>query len=489
MSILVVENDSSWIAKFRQLLPDLLSETAAVHDVDSSDHLTSEASLRIVQAAHLALVDLELGAGTGNDASDFDGRDRVLPLLREHAPWLPAVLVTRYLTGDPIILAELSPSDFDAVLPKEFFSNPATNAERWKKFRRSVALRRIGCMTGRSVMEVEACLETPVVLDYGRAVENELKPYGLELAAENIRLMGFGSSRIVLDTLIMGFSGLSVLRATCSGDGFRTRWLIKCGTKVAKLQREARAHRQMTIEGLTRQFSVPLFRHMPVVWKGFGSIAYEFEEGAKTLLDFADESGVDAALEALLDPMRRFYQEGRRESVVPLAYLESLISKTVKASDPGLLHSVLEDLISAQGNDGFSDRSMEVRASCQHGDCHARNILVGKHGAVMIDFANYVSRADRGIPLLDIAKLATDLFCFTRTPWAIKDLVTGEALTGPLLEFVRKIGALIGENPTSDEKQLFAWASICHLTRYFGYPDVPADRKRLIAAALGFVPD
>lgn len=484
MSILVVENDSAWLTKFKQLLPGSLGETATLQVRDSYEELIKPESLEHLRTAQLALVDLELGAGADGALADLDGMDKVLPVIRREAPWVPAVLITRYITGAPVILATVSPSDFDAVLPKQFFGDPATNEERWKRFRRAVALRRIASMTGRSLMEIHDCMEQKLELSYGRVVESTLERYGVTLVKEAVQLLGLGATRIVLDSLVLGFSGLSVLKATCSGPGFRTRWLLKCGTRIPKLHREAQAHRLMFVEGLTRQFSVPLFRHAPVVWQGFGIIAYEFEGDAQTLLEYALDAGVEAALNKVSTSLRGFYQEGHIDSIIPQHYLRPILVPGTEATGPGPLKEMLDDLSETTGN-SFSDRSIEIRVSCQHGDCHARNILVGSHGAVLIDFANYVSRADRGIPLIDLAKLATDLTAFADTPWSFGDLVTGNALDGPLGQLACNIGCLINTSPSPSEKQLFAWASIGYMTRYVTYPDVPVDRKTAIRSHLG----
>jgi hypothetical protein len=86
-----------------------------------------------------------------------------------------------------------------------------------------------------------------------------------------------------LDEIVQGYSGLTVVKATCDKGNDSTTWLLKFGTNIGKLDRELQAHRRMFEEGFTRRLSVPVFWWRPVVWDSVGVIAYEFEEGSDTL--------------------------------------------------------------------------------------------------------------------------------------------------------------------------------------------------------------
>jgi hypothetical protein len=112
---------------------------------------------------------------------------------------------------------------------------------------------------------------------------------------------------------------------------------------------------------------------------------------------------------------------------------------------------------------------------------HARNILVSQAEAVLIDFAHYVSRDSNtpGVPLLDLAKLVVDLWCFSSASWSERDLLSGQVLDREIFGRV-----LLGERASTDELRLFRAAVACVMSRYVDYPDCPLDRKEAILAVL-----
>lgn len=122
---------------------------------------------------------------------------------------------------------------------------------------------------------------------------------------------------------------------------------------------------------------------------------------------------------------------------------------------------------------------------CEHGDLHARNILVGKQEPVLIDFAHFLGREQGGVPLLDLAKLTIDLSVWETTALAFADLLSGAALDSGVLKDIVGLYLVNREGKASeDERRLFGCAAACFLALYSVYEDVPSNKRESIKAAL-----
>jgi len=134
-----------------------------------------------VETLKLAVVDLELKIGIDRrDLGDYDGRDVVLPKHREAAPWLPVVLQSGLIIGDPQILGDITASGFDIVVTKGFFSDSRTNRKEWEDLKRRASLARIASLTGRPVSELNRVLADNLVLEYGTNIGGKIEQFGLE---------------------------------------------------------------------------------------------------------------------------------------------------------------------------------------------------------------------------------------------------------------------------------------------------------------------
>lgn len=478
--VLVVENDAAYLAELVRTLQEEFGEKAEVVPfalVPEAIAYIRESSAR--EKVDFALVDLELGPGDGDPASphDLDGRDLILHHLRAEAPWVPVILMSRYLSGNPLVLAEVTSYGFDLVIPKKFFSQGSVYRREWTRARHLICVARIATLTGRSVSNVSELLEQRTVIECGAGVESELEKYDRGDFERVIRALDLHSSQIVLDEVVQGFSGLSVARAIADRGGARRSWLLKFGDAIGKLNREVAAHRKMFVDGLLRGFSVSLLWWNVVAWRSIGAIAYEFEEGARTLLEFARENGTKAALLKSQPALQALYEGSERRTVIPRFYLKDILSGAPKMEEEHF-GELLRDVATARNNRAL-DGAIELLIGPQHGDLHLRNVLLVNNWPLLIDFAHYRSVTDKGCPLVDLAKILVDSWAFNDDV-ELGDLLDLGLLDQPDLRPLAKL-FLIGSVPTESERRFFQGAVLCYLARYSTYSDVSAD-KRMKAA-------
>jgi len=485
--LLVVENDNAWVNDFQKDLRSVFeeqSEPIIIRLADEFKHLSR--SETFFDDVELALVDLELGAGTRDSPGDYLGRDLVLREIRSQASWIPVVLVSQYIRGDLAILAETTPYDFDAVLTKTFFGDRKTNRKQWEELRFNVGIKRIAALTGRSTCEVTSTLEHTVELDYGRGVAEHIERYGKEEFERLLKLLDLGSPRIVLDEVVFGYSGLSVAKAICRKGGRSTQWLLKFGTSIRKLDRELSAHRRMFEDGFTRLMSVPVFCWKPVVWRSLGVIAYEFEEGADTLFCKVQKEGSTQALVHARRALQELYAGIHEDVIVPRNQLKRLVKRLAgEKNRTGWGATVLALLENSKHDD--LDKPVRVLVGCEHGDLHTRNILVGKRGPILIDFAHYLRERDseKGVPLFDLAKLLVDLAVWKLVDIPFEDFLTGDLLSQDLLTGLVDVFLTNGKPAASDDERiLFRCAAACIMAVYSEYKDVPDERREAICNAL-----
>jgi hypothetical protein len=230
----------------------------------------------------------------------------------------------------------------------------------------------------------------------------------------------------------------------------------------------------MFVDGLTRKVSVPLLWWRPVVWASVGMIAYEFEEGVRTLLEYVGESGLEKAVRSLKAPLSQLYEGGDVGSAIPRRLLKPLLGDLPTLTSSRIGSGIVTAISSGDRLDTI-DNSVRVKFGPQHGDLHGRNILIGDRHTFLIDFAHYVEARERGVPLLDFAKLCVDLWAFTDA-LGIAEVLEGRVLRRHVLSQIGRL-ALIGGEPTEDEDRLFKAAVSCFLTKYEGYHDVPGKKR------------
>lgn len=483
--IVVVENDRSWLEdNLTKLIVEECGFEGEIDDLTKS--WSSPAGLARLRASQLAILDLELGAATGGGITDMRGRDDVLPVFRREARWVPIVLMSQYVTNNDFLLADLTPSDFDAVVGKRFITDSRTIPSVWRQFVRKCSLRRVASLTGRSMGELEYLLSNCPALEYGHGVREQIDGWSESDFREVMSLLDLGAPRLVIDRLIQGFSGVSVFRVVAEGQGATRKWLLKTSRAVAKVDGEARAHRAMVQDGLTRMVTVPLLWHAAVCWKDCAVIAYEFEDDSETLLDCALRIGTLEALELVAPSLELLFEGTYPSYVVPRSQLRPIAPKTLDDDlTAGVYDSVVSPVIRDDDAADRIDASKRLRVGRVHGDLHARNILVASKKGVFIDFAHFRPASERGVPLCDIAKLFVDLSAFATPPWSVPSLCSGKVLEDErVARLLKRIGAIDNGRANESERDFFGDACACLMASYLEYDDVPTTVRESFKTAL-----
>jgi CheY-like chemotaxis protein len=482
--ILVVEDHSSFVKQLQVALTEF-DEKRELLQLDGVEALQREAkSAEFFDEVEFALVDLELGPGMRAGPQDFDGRDEVLPLIRQRAAWIPIILVSRYINETPLTLPEVSPFGFDAIVEKDFFDVSVAYKKQWNELRKRAAVNRIASLTGRypRALSVLLAQAKQVKLVYGDQVNNKLKEYDGTLFGELISLIDFNAQKIVLEDIGQGFSGLNVFKLTTDHDDRRTSWLLKVGDSPRKIAAEIECHRKMFRDGLTRHFSVPAFWWVPIVWGNVGAIAYEFEPDTRSFLDIIKAQGVKTALQRVNRMLCEFYRDLSSQTVVPSTVLNRFKEQLLKSGSPR--NPMIEALITSQPFRTL-DTSLVIGKSCEHGDLHCRNIMVSEKGPVMIDFAHYRSKNDDGVCLFDLAKLVVDIWAFALPRISTNSVLSAAIFDSDEFRSLVPIFSIHHKDTFSDDETQFIKLAVeCTLSIYCHYPDVPSERKDEARTAL-----
>ena len=312
MTILIVEDSASYLNELSETLTSAFQEVAPVKGVMLvADALALIRVPELASTIELALVDLELRGAANQGPDDLEGLDTILRALRQHAPWIPAVAVSRYLSGDPLVLSRVSPYGFDVLLPKRFFSESRTYKSSWQEVRRLAALNRVAALTGRSTQELLDLVQSPPLIEYGLGVEGEIGKYGHENFRTALVLSDLRGTRLVIDNVSPGFSGLSTAKVTFQRGRRRVSWFLKFGSALAKLEQEAVSHRKMSLDGLTRSLSVPLLWWHPVVLEGRGCHSVRVRRDGKELRGGGPFHGSCLRVDSDCSSLNRVIQGGR----------------------------------------------------------------------------------------------------------------------------------------------------------------------------------
>ncbi len=489
--IVIVDDHASFVAKTKATLREEFGEKEEPRHF----HLISEAQAAFrthgfFDKVDLALVDLELEhRGKDDRAEDYSGRDVILKDIREYAPWLPVVLVSHYVATDPVALARVSAADFDGILWKKFFSDPAITRSEWEEFRGRVALRRNSSQIGVSPSVLGkwrdgdrvTCTE-PVKRELGRRKWASVGPV--------IQLMGLARHHATVDMIVQGFSDVVVLRVSSDigsrGAERTSRWLVKIGEAIGKLTREASAHRQMFLEGATRRIVVPMVWPSPVVVSGLGGIAYEYEDNASTLLEHMQAGVGEPAAKDLGNALGEVYRGAHEGTVILRDVLSRLMSEATKAEVMGtgqLQGSKIQGMYAGIWPEA-TEASCRLHVAAQHGDLHARNVLVAKDRCTLIDWSQYVSVENQGVPALDIAKLLCDIAIFSPRSVKLRDVVTGDAVDNGWASILLERLASVGMGLSEADKVAIGTAAEVIAANYLRYPDVPSEMKKEIRELL-----
>lgn len=430
----------------------------------------------------VALVDLELGPRAGQDRTDVWGGSKVLPLLRQHAPWIPTICFSQYLeNGESLALA--GAFGFDGLLSKLYVQEGQCAPKDWHDLCRGAALARVAHLTGRSLNAVDECQRRRIELKAPEEVRQLFLRDGEEKFRLLLCLLLPPCKKIVLDPIVQGFSGLYVVRAHCTSDSARSTWLVKWGTEIRKLQEEAAAHRRMFEDGFTREYSLPQLWSNVVAWDNLGGIAYEFAEGAGSLLDLLPTHTLAQVADLLTPMLQRLYRGSHAEREHPLPYLQRLVPKVLRMWKGENYGKRVAQVCDGSTASSFG-QSIDLVKGNQHGDLHARNILVVDGRPLLIDLVHYRNRDHEGLPLLDLAKLLVDFCAFGPPEWIdLNAVMRGTIFQGPSQVLLK---AALNERETMKPEEATFWSTAvcCLLAEYSTYSDLSNERRDQFLAAL-----
>lgn len=478
--IVVVDDSSDWMDALEKLLM-AYGEQRDIIKINREKFIKQYDEPYKFNLVDYCFVDLELAGFRAKEGiTDMYGLTQILPHIRLHAPWIPAACVSIWISNDPKIMHELSVSDFDGLYPKELIGEwdkdagqhrtyPKFNPDLWNKILRDLEIKRLSTLTGRSVLDVSRLAKEAANIKVTPSQEvrdTVYKDLGECVVTEAIAMLGLGGTKVSLNQIVTGFSGVYVIKAEVFGAGeggsFRSKWLFKMGRSIGKLAQETAAHRRIFCRGINRSLIVGQLFPNPVIWKGLGVIAYGFEEDTLTALEVAKDQDITRLAEVVSKISKSLYASPEKCPCNIKEEVSRWIGKSIKIQEIVSLHT----------------RTFVISRALIHGDLHLRNILISKGAAMLIDFA----RSEVGPIAIDAAKLAADTLVFARPDmlqaenidWATLKKTDLSALIEPFDEYMK----------ADDDCHAFNIFLMAFLRRYISYDDVLPETKKLIETAL-----
>jgi len=436
----------------------------------------------------VALVDLELfplESEVEYRAADLRGGTEVLPYLREHAPWLPAIAVSRlYRQNAEHLFVVAGSFGFDGHVPRNTFRSKWLTREAWGDLlSRARELRRMavtGWQGGRRAREHRA---TSIDVSESVALLLDADVPGWRVLIE--KLFPF-AERVALEALAGGYSGATLLRAHVDdgrvGGHMEGQWAVKLSCDVAKLHCELRAHLEMVRRGLEFARSVQLLWSGLIVSDGVAGLAYQFavdaQEASKWFVGRTVEE-LGARLAALLRSLHRNPSADRgvvRNIAQRWLPRDEVLVHARKMVGSGQGAQLLDAILASTVPDRLG-KVVEYHRARLHGDLHLGNVLFGQTD-VLIDFA----RSDVGPMIEDAAKLLVDV-C-VRSPEVRSAASLSELLrSAPMSTFLDSLGAFYAPRD-ADTVLLMNVLTVGHLARHLSYPRLDEDTRRWIVELL-----
>jgi len=436
----------------------------------------------------LALIDLELGDTPDEFSPEFRqlrGGSQVLPYLRNHAPWLPAIGYSyRFKDSSPRLLALAASYGFDACLPRKIFYEAAPHAlDRgfWDQiFERGQQSRLLAAYGDGQTFPFE-----PPEIGCPDAKLRERLTKKFPAWGDIARAVFRFARKVHLEEMDEGFSGAVVLRAYAdlseengSGEGV---WVLKISQSPFKLFRELAAHHSIVRSGLEFVRSVQLLWRNVIRIDDCAAICYQFAHGTEEVGRKVRSGMVWDEIRAFLQPLfLEFYLRSNQERAAPadlarawfnvseifncsLTWKDCEAKKLLFAINCGESHEIAKKTIA------FSRSRI-------HGDLHLGNILLGT-SPVLIDFG----RSNVGPIALDGARFVADLvvrFPELRATIGLPGfpLLSSNLVWGPFTEkcFLQNDG----------DKKLFNLFSMLTFASMLAYPDLDPDTKAWILSSL-----
>jgi thiamine kinase-like enzyme len=466
--ILIIENDETWRRNFIELIKEVDSSWEFIDCDLSALEKMVDTKLDFNQISY-CFIDLELSGATTLDGYDVWGKDRVLPLLKQNAPWIPTACISRYISGTPKIVGELSVADFDGLYPKEIITNEkqtrtnlSWNKNYWKNLLEDLSIKRNAWLTGKSVIEtknkIKSKKEIQIDID-PRLIDVIRDNIGIHDFEESIALLGFCEKKanITITQISEGFSGEYTAKLTCIEENSnKSYWLLKWGAKINKLHAEIKAHHKVFLHGIDRSIFVNSIYSNIVYWKNFAYIAYNFELEAKSGFEVLSKKGITDFSSMIADIVKKFYKNYQTASVFLITEANKWFNDVAFISDLA---------------QKFNLKDMEITNSIIHGDLHLKNILMNDKSPVLIDFA----KTTTGPISIDFAKLVMDILVF----WEGIDLdnvdLKWEFLKSSALKpLIDVFGNILKQD---DDIVFFNFVLIAYAKTYLTYDDVAESVK------------
>ena len=472
--IIVVEDNPDWFDKFKEMLLEF-GEKRAIERYNLEDFFGNFQRSCDLDDVEYIFVDIELGPSSTPQRHDKYGLDRILPVIKKLAHWIPVACISRFITGDSTFIGELSHSDFDGIYPKEIITDgelahPSFNKNSWENILNSLSISRISNLTGLSKIDIQARLKNnKFKLRISEPLKKTIKKYGKKEFAEGLSLLGFNPKSIMLDDNLIGFSKINVNKLSIYDDencGDRSFWLLKWGMPTRKLSDEIAAHKRVMRSGLYRRLQVPLLYDNVIFWKGIGFICYTFEEGTQTALEYINKYGIE------------------KYSTINNIIVDCLY-KSKKPTPINVKQEIKRIWNIEVEKEGINcqelTRPLEVTYSFIHGDFHLRNILIKDSYPLLIDFA----KSTIGPVVLDLAKLTIDILAFKEKANITKDLFNKDFLKNTMLKPISKKFASTFKS--LDDMKFYQIAICFYAHQYLKYPDVPTKVKNKFKTILDSV--
>jgi hypothetical protein len=370
----------------------------------------------------VAVIDLELfdpKRPFSHKADDLRGGSEILPYLREHAPWLPAVAKSYLLNGGaPHLLPMIGSFGFDGLLPQALLPDDdlTGDADDGDSGMQVLDRQHWRMILAGAVLQRRRALFGPHYGGGSNVTAVDISPStvcGPEMAGfkEALKVTFHFARELAVEPIAPGHSGARVFKAVVSGgneqDSRAGYWLVKTSTSPWKLQQEVSSHLEMMRSGAEYGVAVPLLWRGVVVEQRLALIAYHFASDTLPASAMAVTSfpSIRASISSLL---KKFYSNGAKEAranrdtllrtfgpwIPNLRAVENLLPDSFRAFAAAILNQ----------EDGRLAQIVDYTRSRIHGDLHLDNIMVGET-PVLIDF----SKTKIAALAIDAAKLAADM--------------------------------------------------------------------------------
>ena len=440
----------------------------------------------------VALIDLQFYDPIGGqyDLENLAGGTRVLPYLRENAPWLPTIAFSKLFSDQHEALQAVAGSfGFDGHIPRKLFPLNKINRNLWEIIINQAILLRKRAVLGAEFdpEKAQAMSDDNIICD-SKELKDKLNNE-FPLWREVIKDSFYYSDQIILSSIPGGFSGAVTLKAEVIekkiGKGTAGNWLVKISKSPWKLNMEVKAHLNAIRSGQEYARTVPLLWNGVVVKNRIGLIAYQFAKNTKVALEcLSDDNSASKLCGELKTMFKGLYPPEKIDDKQGIEFSKFInewfspkkLEKVARHFQDKEFEQTL--LTIADGKTVKNIPGVLKPNLCWlHGDLHLRNILLGERN-VLIDFA--ISKM--GPLVLDLAKFASDLLLRVDELRTDEFPVSIENKNHLLLQVLYPINNLFNFN--KDDIILYDIFLKIYLAIALDYPDVDDKAKEWVIKKL-----